>query len=351
MPVQDPVRDRIALLRSLMIFGIVILHTPEYVPLSALGSGVFENFKAYFQLAVFRTTVPVLTFISGYLLFRSCLDTRPAELLRKKAKTIGVPFLVFNLGLMAAAFFMQWKFRLDTSPTLIPFDGTTWLNAAFGLTGSPANYPLNFLRDLLALMLLAPLLGWLLRHYQLLGLAAVTLVFMNNLDRYFILRDIMPILFYLGGMAAVRQWKMTELDRYALPLLGIFLALCACVLIFKWKNTNYLRLASPLLIWPAASLLLDTRAGRYLARMSKYSFFLFLTHAPVLLLTWLIYARFGKSVPYPLYWVLAPVITTAIVITSHRLAVRYIPGVLGAALGQPVARKPADAVMPAPAGS
>ncbi|MCA1855842.1 acyltransferase [Massilia oculi] len=336
MPAQDPVRDRIALLRSLMIFGIVVLHTPEYVPLSDLGTGVFDNLKALFQHAVFRATVPVLTFISGFLLFRSALDTRPRELARKKAKTILVPFLVFNLGLMGAAWCMQWRFGLDTSPKLIPFDGAVWLNAAFGLTGSPANYPLNFLRDLLALMLIAPLLGWLLRRCQLLGLVLVVSIFMNNLDGYFVLRNVMPILFYLGGMAAVREWNMTALDRYALPLLAVFVVLCACVVFFKWRNTNYLRLASPLLIWPAASLLLDTKAGRYLARMSKYSFFVFVAHAPVLLATWLAYQRIGTRISYPLYWFLAPVVTTGIVIFVYRLAARWMPAVLGSALGQKI---------------
>lgn len=336
---QDPVRDRIALLRSLMIFGIVVLHTPDYVPLSAVGSGIFENVKAFFQHAVFRTTVPVLTFISGYLLFRSGLDTRPADLARKKVKTIGVPFLVFNLGLMGAAFLMQWKFGLHTSPTLIPFDAGTWLNAAFGLTGSPANYPLNFLRDLLALMLVAPLLGWLLRHWQLPGLVLISVFFMNNLDAYFVLRNDMPILFYLGGMAALRQWNMSALDRYALPLLALFIGLCACVVFFEWRNTNYLRLVAPLLVWPAASLLLDTAVGRYLARMSKYSFFLFVSHAPILLVTWLAFQRAGGRIPYPLYWVLAPVLTTMIVIAVYRVAARWAPGLLGAVLGQDMVRQ------------
>lgn len=338
MPAQDTVRDRISLLRALMIFGIVVLHTPDYVSLDDLGSGTFENIKAFFQHAVFRCTVPVLTFVSGYLLFGSALDTRPATLLRKKARTIGVPFLVFNLALLAAAYVMQLKLGLKTSPKLIPFDTWIWIDAAFGLTGSPINYPLNFLRDLLALMLLAPAFGWLLRHYQWLGLVLVSYIFMTNLDGYLVLRNVMPLLFYLGGMAAVGRWDMRALDRFAAPLLALFLALCACVIIFKWKNTNYLRLVSPFLVWPAASLLLDTAAGRYLARMSKYSFFLFVSHAPVLLATWLVYQRVGGAVPYPLYWLLAPVLTTAIVIAVYRLAARWAPGLLGAALGQQIVR-------------
>lgn len=340
MPAQEKVRDRISLLRALMIFGIVVLHTPDYVSLDDLGSGVFENIKAFFQHAVFRCTVPVLTFVSGFLLFGSALDTRPVELLHKKVRSIGVPFLVFNLALLAAAFMMQLKLGLNTSPKLIPFDTWTWINAAFGLTGSPINYPLNFLRDLLALMLLAPLFGWLLRKHQWLGLVLVSYVFMSNLDGYLVLRNVMPLLFYLGGMAAVGRWDMTALDRFAAPLLAVFLALCVCVILFKWKNTNYLRLVSPFLVWPAASMLLDTAVGRYLARMSKYSFFLFVSHAPVLLATWLVYQRIGANLPYPLYWLLAPVLTTVTVIAVYKLAARWAPGLLGAVLGQRIPRHP-----------
>jgi len=61
MQYEDEVRERISMLRFLMIFGVVLLHTPPFVPIKEVGGGTFDLLKSFFQNAVFRTTVPVLT--------------------------------------------------------------------------------------------------------------------------------------------------------------------------------------------------------------------------------------------------------------------------------------------------
>src|SRR5688500_8098676 len=101
MTAQKVIFERIAMLRYLMIVVIVVLHTPPYVPISVIGSGLFDFVQAFFQTAAFRATVPVLTLISGYLLFRSGLDQHWTQLMKKKARTILVPFLFFNLIVLA----------------------------------------------------------------------------------------------------------------------------------------------------------------------------------------------------------------------------------------------------------
>jgi succinoglycan biosynthesis protein ExoH len=348
MNLDSGIRARIDFLRFVMIFGVVVLHTPQYVPMNAIGSGWFDLIKAYFQLAVFRATVPVLTVISGFLLFNAALDQAPAKLFRKKARTILLPFLVFNLPLLPLVLAGQLYAGLKTSSPLWPFEPMTWLDAAFGLTASPVNYPLNFLRDLLVLILLAPLFGWLLRRFAWPGLVLVTAVFMFNLDGQFLLRDVMAVLFYIGGMAAVRGWNLRMFDRYALACLLLFLLACAAIVYFRVANTTYLRLAAPFLIWPATVLLASGQAGRWLAGMSKYSFFLFLAHAPVLMLTWILYQRFGAAIPYPVYWVMAPVLVTAIVIGVYLLLDAAMPRVfrrlIGAGDRPPQAAHAANAV-------
>lgn len=333
MTLDKSLRERIALLRFVMIFGIIVLHTPPYVPIAELGNGWFDTVKAYFQLAVFRATVPVLTVISGYLLFGSGLDRFPKKLFGKKALTILLPFLCFNLPLVPLALAAEMFAGIELSAQLWPIEPMAWMNAAFGLTASPINYPLNFLRDLLVLILLAPLFGWILRRHAWLGLALVAVVFFKNLDGVLVLRDLMAVLFYLGGMAAVRGWNLRLLDRVALPCLLLFLLVCAAVVHFQVTDTTYLRLVAPFLIWPAASLLVGTGAGRWFVSMSEYSFFMFLAHAPVLLLTWIVYQRTDSLLPYPLYWVLAPLAVTAFLVATYRLSDGLFPRLFSILVG------------------
>jgi succinoglycan biosynthesis protein ExoH len=344
------VRNRFDALRFLMIAGIVLLHTPEYVPIAEVGADVFSLIKSFFQNALFRTTVPVLTCISGYLVFRANLDRFPAKLLAKKSRSLLVPFLAFNLPVVAAAWLAGAFGGIHLSYDLTTNDPAVWRDAAFGLLGSPVNYPLNFLRDMMALMLIAPLLGMLIRHAPYLGLALCVAFFLNNLDGPLILRDTMPLAFYLGGLAACRNWNLRALDAYAWPCLIGFLLLCASVVYFRTANTTLLRLVSPLLVWPASALLCGSRFGAWCAAMNKYSFFIFCVHAPILIVTWQLYKRVGAGVPYPLYWIAAPLFAVSLLVCLYKVGMRVAPDALQLLLGGRD-RKKTDAPLPEAAGA
>lgn len=325
-----------------MICGIVVLHTPNYVHISALEPGAFNFIKAFFQNGVFRATVPVLTCISAYLLYRTSLDLAPEKLYKKKLRSIGIPFIAFNALILLTTFAVQSVAPVTLSYQLLPFDGWTWTNAMLGLTDAPINYPLNFLRDLLVIFALAPLFGWLIRNAPVKGLILVGLIFFNDFDGYLVLRSSMPVLFYVGGLAAVYRWNLTRLDGFAWPSLGLFVLLCASVVVFRVTNLTFLHVISPLLVWPAAALLFRHAAGRWCVKMSKYSFFIFLAHAPMLSFSWMLYGRVGSIVPYPLYWVLTPLLTIALLILCYRIAQRYFPQVFFALMGEglPASRSP-----------
>lgn len=336
------VRHRIEILRFLMIFGVVILHTPEYVAIALVGTDWFSLTKAFFQNAMFRTTVPVLTFISGYLVFYAGIDRTPRKLAAKKARSLLLPFLLFNVPLVLVVFVAELYTNVQTNYHLVPFNAAVWRDALFGILNSPINYPLNFLRDMIVLMCLAPAMGWLIRKAPTLGFAIVCLFFLGDLDGILVLRNIMAVLFYVGGVAACYRWNLRALDRFALPCAIVFLLLCAGIVGFRVANTNVLRLVSPLLVWPASSLLLGTRVGNWCMRLNKYSFFIFVAHAPVLFATWLVYKHIGRGLPYPLYWLGAPVLTTAILIAVYHLGMRLAPGPMSIALGGRASKRAAS---------
>ena len=317
------VKTRINILRFLMIFGIVVLHTPEYINIANLGTGWFDLTKAFFQSAVFRCTVPVLTCISGYLLFSSGLDRDYKKLAIKKTKTLLIPFVTCNVLLAFVVYVIQAEINIPITYQLYPFKLDTTLNAAFGITKGPINYPLHFIRDLFVLVMLSPIFGWMLRRSALPGLVLIVLIFWFNVDGYLVLRKEMPIMFYIGGMAAVQKWNIKRLDRYAGLSLLLFLALCVSIIFFKVENTTYLRLAAPMLIWPATALLADTATGAWLARKAKYSFFIFLLHAPLLLVSFALYKRFAPHFPYELYWFIMPVAITGLLVGAYKLGMAY----------------------------
>ena len=327
---------RISIIRIVMIAGIVALHVPPYVPMQDIGPGAFDLFKAYIQNAVFRTSVPTLTFVSGYLLFSSGLDENFRELIRKKVRTLLAPLLIFNAALLPFIFAAQYfgLVQSDFSVALYPIEAWNWVNAVFALNDTPANYPLVFLRDLFVVSLMAPAFGFAIRRKPYLGLAATFTVFWFNLDGTLVLRNDMPIVFYAGGLVALRLADHTLLDKFAWPLLAIFLALCGGYIMFRIEDRDFLRIVSPMMLWPAASLLVPTRIGSWLSRQARHSFFIFLCHGPVLAALWLIHQRFPHLMPpYPVWWMLVLVLTLLGLSLLHDAIVRRYPAALGIMLG------------------
>lgn len=334
----DPaVSQRIAILRFLMIFGIVVLHTPMYVAMRDTGPGVFDAIKAFFQSAVFRCSVSMLTCIGGYLLFTNSAVPYK-KLVAKKTRTLVVPFLCFNLPVVAISLLVHYgvigNIGVNTPDLSRPMN---LLNAMFGLTQMPANYPLGFLRDLMVLMLLSPLFRWMIATIPaLIGIVLVAGTFLFlNLDGPLVLRNEMPVLFYVGALAASKRWDLTRLDRFAWPCLALFLGLCAYYVHFRISNNNPLRIIAPFLIWPAASLLLQTALGAYAAKLSRYSFFIFLSHALVLPITWLLYKKLGTpiGIPYWFYWTVTPFLVCAILIGVYKLSKGGMPSLFSMMTG------------------
>ena len=219
------------------------------------------------------------------------------------------------------------------SANLYPIDLFTLLDKTFGLVSTPVNYPLGFLRDLFVLCLLAPLIGILLRHLPWIGLVGISLLFWFNWDGQLVLRNTMPINFYVGGMAAVLNWNLKRLDRFALPFMLLLIACCALIVALEIGDRRWFRVVSPLLIWPLTAAIVYAPIGRFCRRLSPDAFFIFLAHGPVLLAVWLAYNKLSIGLPYELFWLLAPFVVLLLCLAAKRFATNYMPGVLAVMLG------------------
>lgn len=336
MTLDRDIANRIAVLRPLLIFGVVFLHVPGQVDKpSLLGEGWFDWFSGFFQLGLFRGTVPTLTLIAGYLLYRAGLDQAPARLFKKKFKTIAIPFLVFNVALALLCAALEARFGLVFMRALDGAAPRDWINALFGVKAVPFNYPLYFLRDLMVLIALAPLLGWFLRRHPWVGLALVVLVFGFGLDGWLVRRDSSAVVFYLGGWLALAGRDLKAADRWALPCLVLLCLLCAAPLALRIDDNSWLVYSAPFLIWPAVSLLQGTRAWRWALGASKYSFFVFVAHAPLLELAYWgwVWLRPVAPIPYTLFWFLGPPLVIAILVAVYHGAMRLAPRAFNAVIG------------------
>jgi len=340
MKLEKEVSDRIAMVRFIMITGVVFVHAAAQDRIGGMGDGLFDYLQGFFNYAAFRASVPLLALVSGYLLFAARADLSPARLWMKKARTLGLPFLVFNGGAIALFFLLQQCFpHASMRVDLVHASRYEWINAFFSIMDVPFNYPLYFVRDLLVLVILAPLFGWLLRNGPLVGLALVATIFYCNYDNYLIIRGTSAIMFYMGGLLAVKKADLLALDGHRLPLLVLFAGICLSIVLLRIDNINVAAMPGPFLVWPAFKYLSGTRIGQLASRYGKYSFFIFLAHAPLLQVALLLYTHYLSTViPHGVFWLVAPTVIVAGLIVTYDRAMAAAPRVFAMLVGGRVAK-------------
>ena len=160
-------------LRLPLIIGVVYCHTHfyKYLTIEALNQLPITGHVIYICATLVGCIfTPVFFFISGYLFFRQ--RTLSPEIyvgkLRSRFHSLLIPYIIWN-GLMLGVMFLQEKFMGTTSArmgalseygvkdVLYAFFDSTQSWSFTGLIGQPANVPLWFLRDLIILVVAAPL--------------------------------------------------------------------------------------------------------------------------------------------------------------------------------------------------
>jgi surface polysaccharide O-acyltransferase-like enzyme len=178
MAKDDESLSRIDLLRFPLIVGVVFIHNYASAVHLAQGGAIglahgsvwVEFVRFFISQGVARVAVPLFFLISGYLFFYGEWSwSRYIGKIERRASTLLIPFLFWNLLTLAVYATVQ-----SIPQTAVYFAGTAWppirsftlldyINALFGITvANPISYQFWFIRDLMALVVLAPAIHFLL---------------------------------------------------------------------------------------------------------------------------------------------------------------------------------------------
>ena len=327
---------RIASLRYPLLYLIVVIHVPWLASFTN-DPGITTFIGEFFNKGIVRVSIPTLTCISGYLIFKMGLDQDFRLLIRKRTWALLVPMIVWNLPLVIFLYVIQaWDltpYTFNRSGQMYPFDLMQWLNGVFAITAFPIVGPMHFMRDLYMVSFLAPLYGWVIRKAPLTGLAVLLLIFYPGLDGEFIRNDSIPISFYIGAMAAVQNWNLKKWDVYALQIGGVLVLICAAVVILNLGRPMWLSIIAPFLVWPLASRLPDTRIGRWFVKNGQAAIFLFMFHGLVLIFLLRAFPHYHEGRFDFLIWLAAPMIITLLSHQVYLFLAKYLPSFLSLLLG------------------
>ncbi|MBB3980381.1 hypothetical protein GGR44_000012 [Sphingobium fontiphilum] len=312
----------IAIARSLCILGVVYVHAWTGIgsaELAALRGTGQDALRWTLMEALGRSAVPLLGLISGWLVASSARSRDWGPFVRRKARSILLPMILWNALAISLVSGAAW---LWTLPAPVPTSWEWVAQELFILTRNPdINVQMPFLRDLFLCMVVAPLLVRLpaVALLALAGLAGVAHV--AGLGPPVLMRAAI-LCFFLLGMVA---WRWGWADRTvawpfwmsAMPFAVAMPVRLALALQWGAPQDNMVmaaidlvsRVAAALFFWRLAWALVPTRAGAILRRIEPFAFFLFCAH---LILIWLggpligrIVGRMGSPL-YPLFLLLQP---------------------------------------------
>lgn len=337
--------DKLTVLYTLLIIMVVHIHS-TYLEME--GKPVATFLVAVTRDGIAGVANTLFFAISGFLFARNVLDTRDVfGKMKKRGRSLVVPYLLWNLIFVGTFIVLEnlpgVRGFINGSGTLERFASQPVWDSVKELFGGPAAFQLWFLRDLIVMILLTPVLWWIAKKsWQVAAVAAL----LSSI--------IYPwLIAYWGGIiVGTRRW---DVEHYPLKWWGV--ALCAALfagvgiitslyesdILFKshplWRIFRGLvGIAGIYAAWGIYDLLVkgktlsDKGIWKYIC---GYSFFIYCFHEPSLnIFKKLALKLFGTSeATLIIFYYLNPLLMVAFAILVAKCLQRLLPGVYGLLTG------------------
>lgn len=272
---------------------------------------IYSNVSYLFSKSLFGLCVPVFFILSGYLFFYNIsFGVRSLfQKLRKRIKTILIPFVLWNLLYV----FFWWAVKPDVAADYVPWqpissgsigkDFYHWFYSCFvdcNGWGSPTDIPFWYLRDLICMFILSPFVYYTMKYTRGVGLLLLVTGFVlcGGVSSFPLLIPIRPavLFFFIGAYYAINKKNIVlELNRLPNSLFILYIILIVIDVIYKGSGIGkYIHQLTILIGIPCVvkivSLIVNshrrihTTLLRIYDRIEQTQFFIFASHWAVLYL-------------------------------------------------------------------
>lgn len=299
-------------------------------------------------LAKFR--LPMFFILSGYFFIHSVYRPGGSFIPQflKRIRTVALPYLLWSAIGFLIYLVLQWP---EAMRPLFPHNhvwGLSFHGVLRKLLLDPIPYQLWFLRDLMVLFALSPLIHACIRRAGAWVLVPPLLAWLFEVDLV-ILADESLAFFMVGGWLALRgprqepavpvrarhvlvgTWIMTVCLKTALVMHGR-------IPVEAIRQVHHLCVLLGLLaVWMGYDLLMPPNTGtaHWIHRYTGYSFFIYAAHEPCLTMVkhGLLHVLGGHPLAVLLCYFLAPLITILLCYAAARLLLAMAPAVYGVLTG------------------
>lgn len=295
----------------------------------------YEFLKLLVSQTLVKVAMPVFFVMSGYLFFAN-VDKLDASICKQKImrrfKTLLIPYLLWNLLMAIKLKTFSWSmFWVYWAPAGIQID---WFGQEQLMT-APANMPLWFLRDLMIVSLLTPIIYILICKlgYWLMGLLTVLYLsgiyaFIPGLSAYAVYFFTFGAFLSIRKMDLITSLKRVEIPAYVLSVLfAISMLLAYNTPVFSSLMLCF-RLIGAVAAFCLVSRLLTSTKGRLPLVVCDSAYFIYLAHY-VFFFSFIdtaFFSLFGTSIPtLSIHFLLCPLLKVAIFVGIYAIYRKLIP--------------------------
>jgi surface polysaccharide O-acyltransferase-like enzyme len=285
-----------------LIIGVVFIHaysTEVFVANGAFGvtnTGYWADFiRNIISEGIARIAVPLFFLISGYLFF--CGFSFSTENYLKKIKSrinsLLIPFVFFNvatllfLGLLQNLTLTRALFS-GNSPPISSLGMYGYLNAIFGIDRLPISYQFWFIRDLMIIVLVTPLINLFLKAVPRLFIFIILTLWFIKIWPISMPAAASVCFFSIGAYMANSKINLFALDRYGHAILPIYIAVLVTDALVKDGTISVyvhnIGIVTGIVsaLYATKYLLNTNQLKQILLWASGCSFFVFAVHEPLL---------------------------------------------------------------------
>lgn len=292
----------ITFLRFPLIVGVVMIHTlPHQVTIGGVEFVDISKFKLYdytfflISEVLARIAVPLFFFISGFLFFKGEFTVDSYFLkLKRRGRTILLPYIIWNLLVIAMFLFLQTFMSGLTSGKnsgIADLPVKLWLSLFWDYhdSGMPVCYQMWFLRDLMVVMVLSPVIYWCMNRFKQYFIILLGFLWLMNSWVNIPGMSISAFFFFTAG-AWFRINKINFVDTM-MPFMKsaavVYVLLCAMNLYFRqYEWVCYIHrigiLVGIIVAITVSAYCITTRKYKPNEFLSESSFFIYAYHATIL---------------------------------------------------------------------
>jgi surface polysaccharide O-acyltransferase-like enzyme len=284
----------------------------------------YESLKLLVSQTLVKVAMPVFFIMSGFLFFANVDDWNFKVYKTKicrRIKTLLIPYFIWNLLMAVKLKSLSWSmFWAYWNPAGSQID---WLGQEQLMT-APANMPLWFLRDLMVVSLLTPIIYILIRKMGLWLMAVLTVLYLSGVCAFIPGLSAYAVYFFTFGaflsirkMDLIASLKRVELSSY---MLSILLAISMLLTFHTFAFSSLMlcfRLTGAIAVFCLASKILTSSSRRLPSVICDSSYFIYLAHY-VFFFSFIdtaFFTLFGTSIPaLSIHYLLSPIMKVAILV-------------------------------------